>query len=230
MDTVEPLLIDWPPLLHSERLLLRAPQAGDGNALNQAVMQSLDELKPWMPWAQKTPSRKQSELTCRQMAVRFAQRTDLPLFIFTRGADGGCARLLGGTGLHRIDWSVPRFEIGYWRRSGEQGQGWVTEAVRTLSRFAFDHLGALRVEIRMSSDNVKSRAVAERCGFTFEGVLRQDSLDVHGQPRDTSVYARVRGVEEPLRPSARARTASRPPHAAIKAATASAAKRGRPRR
>jgi RimJ/RimL family protein N-acetyltransferase len=44
----------------------------------------------------------------------------------------------------------------------------------------------------MSSDNFKSRAVAERCGFTFEGVLRQDSLDVNGQPRDTAVYARVR--------------------------------------
>jgi RimJ/RimL family protein N-acetyltransferase len=38
--------------------------------------------------------------------------------------------------------------------------------------------------------------VAERCGFTLEGVLRQDSLGVDGQPRDTVVYSRVRGVEE----------------------------------
>ena len=230
MAAVEPMLIDWPPLLQSERLLLRAPRAGDGAALNEAVVQSLDELKPWMPWAQKVPSRKESELTCRQMAARFAQRSDLPLFIFARAGDGGCARLLGGTGLHRVDWSVPRFEIGYWRRSGEQGHGWIAEAVRTLARFAFDQLGARRVEIRMSSDNLKSRAVAERCGFTLEGVLRQDSLDVHGRPRDTAVYARVRGAEEPARSAARPRTASRGPQPAIKAATASAAKRGRPRR
>jgi RimJ/RimL family protein N-acetyltransferase len=194
------------------------------------VAQSLDELKPWLPWAQKMPSRKQSELICRQMAARFAQRSDLPLFIFARAADGGCARLLGGTGLHRVDWSVPRFEIGYWRRSGEQGNGWITEAVRTLARFAFDHLGARRVEIRMSSDNTKSRAVAERCGFTLEGVLRQDSLDVHGQPRDTAVYARVIGVEEPVRSASQAKPASRRPRPAIKPLTASAAKRGRPRR
>jgi RimJ/RimL family protein N-acetyltransferase len=230
MAAVEPLMIDWPLLLPSERLLLRAPQAGDGVALNQAMVQSLDELKPWLPWAQQVPSLEQSELTCRQMAARFAQRSDLPLFIFARAADGGCARLLGGTGLHRADWSVPRFEIGYWRRSGEQGKGWITEAVRTLARFAFDHLGARRVEIRMASDNLKSRAVAERCGFTLEGVLRQDSLDVHGRPRDTAVYARVRGVEEPVRSVTQPRAASRQPQPAIKAATASAAKRGRPRR
>ena len=230
MGAIDPLMIDWPPLLRSERLLLRAPQAGDGIALNQAVRQSLDELRLWMPWAQKAPSQRQSELTCRQMAARFAQRSDLPLFIFARGVDGRCARLLGGTGLHRIDWSVPRFEIGYWRRSGEQGQGWVSEAVCTLSRFAFDHLGARRVEIRMSSDNVKSRAVAERCGFTLEGVLRQDSLDVHGQPRDTAVYARVRGAEEALKSSAPAPSAGRPPRSVIKPAASRAARKRPPRR
>jgi RimJ/RimL family protein N-acetyltransferase len=96
-----------------------------------------------------------------------------------------------------MDWNVPRFEIGYWCRPGLQGRGLVTEAVQTLARFVFDGLHARRVEVRMSSVNTKSRFVAERCGFTFEGVLRQDSLDVNGQPRDTVVYARVRGVEEP---------------------------------
>ena len=129
--------------------------------------------------------------------------------------------------MHRIDWSVPRFEIGYWRRSGEQGRGVVSEAVRALARFAFDQLGARRVEIRMSSDNARSRAVAERCGFTLEGVLRQDSLDVRGRPRDTVVYARVRGVEEPALRASRGGAAGRQP---LKATKASAAKTRRPRR
>ena len=130
--------------------------------------------------------------------LRFAQRSDLPMFIFERAADGGCGACIGGTGLHRFDWSVPRFEIGYWRpAAASRAVGWITEAVQTLARFAFDGLRARRVEIRMSSANTTSRAVAERCGFTLEGVLRQDSLDVDGQPRDTVVYSRVRGVEEP---------------------------------
>ena len=225
MAAPDPLLIDWPPLLRSERLVLRPPRAGDGAALSAAVTQSIAELKPWLPWAQKAPTAGEAELTCRQMAARFAQRTDLPLLIFERARDGDCGRLLGGSGLHRIDWSVPRFEIGYWRRSGEQGRGVISEAVRVLARFAFDQLGARRVEIRMSSDNRRSRAVAERCGFTLEGVLRQDSLDVRGRPRDTVVYARVRGAEEPVLGGAATK-----PRRRIKTAGSSAAKTRRPHR
>jgi len=194
---MDPLMIELPALLASERLLLRAPRAGDGAALNDAVTESFDALKPWMPWAQKLPTADESELTCRQMAARFVQRTDLPMFIFERAAGGECGRFIGGTGLHRFDWDVPRFEVGYWCRCSLQGRGYVTEAVQTLARFAFDGLHARRVEIRMSSTNTPSRAVAERCGFTFEGVLRQDSLGVDGRARDTLVYARVRGAEEP---------------------------------
>jgi RimJ/RimL family protein N-acetyltransferase len=197
MSSIDPLMIELPADLASARLLMRAPRAGDGAALNDAMAESLESLKPWMPWAQTLPSLEESELTCRQLALRFAQRTDLTLFMFERVADGACGRLVGGTGLHRMDWNVPRFEIGYWCRPSLQGRGLVTEAVQTLTRFAFDTLRARRVEVRMSRANTKSRAVTERCGFTLEGVLRQDSLGIDGQPRDTVVYARVRGVEEP---------------------------------
>lgn len=196
MAPIDPLLIDIPSLT-SERLLLRAPCAGDGAALNEAMVESIEALKAWMPWAQQVPTLDQSELTCRQLAARFAQRTDLTLFMFERAADGAVGRLVGGTGLHRMDWNVPRFEIGYWCRASAQGRGFATEAVRTLARFAFDALRARRVELRMASTNTKSRAVAERCGFTLEGTLRQDSIGVDGRPRDTMVYARVRGVEQP---------------------------------
>ncbi len=104
--------------------------------------------------------------------------------------------------MHRILWSVRRFEIGYWCRVGCTGQGLVTEAVRALNRVAFDQLGARRVEVRMDGSNQRSRRVAERAGFTFEGVLRGDSLTPQGGVRDTHVYARVLGIEEAPQPAA----------------------------
>ena len=162
-----------------------------------AVGETLAELAPWMPWAQSAPTPQDSELQCRRMHAKFASREDLVYFMFERAADGAEGAFVGGTGLHRIDWSVPRLEIGYWRRTGFEGRGLVAEAVRALARMAFDALGARRVEIRMDPRNACSVRVAERAGFTFEGVLRQDSVDVKGAGRDTRVYARVRGVEEP---------------------------------
>ena len=193
---MDPLLIDVAERIETERLVLRRPQPGDGPTLNAAVCESLDELRPWMPWAQAAPTPEESEIQCRRMHARFASREDLVMFIFERATDGGEGMLLGGSGLHRIDWTVPRFEIGYWRRTGQGGRGVITEAVRALSRSAFDRMVARRVEIRMNADNDRSARVAERAGFTLEGVLRQDALGVDGAPRDTRVYARVRGVEE----------------------------------
>ena len=197
MTATDPLLVDVPERIVTGRLVLRRPQPGDGPLLHAAVTATLTELEPWMPWAQVTPTPQDSELQCRRMHARFASREDLVFFILERRTDGSEGALVGGSGLHRIDWSVPRFEIGYWRRSGVEGGGLVVEAVQALSRMAFDALGARRVEIRMDAKNERSVRVAECAGFTFEGVLRQDSLDARGVAgRDTRVYARVRGVEE----------------------------------
>jgi RimJ/RimL family protein N-acetyltransferase len=54
-------------------------------------------------------------------------------------------------------------------------------------------LKAERVEIRMDDHNVRSWRVAERAGFTLEGVLRRDALAPDGRVRNTRVYAQVRG-------------------------------------
>jgi RimJ/RimL family protein N-acetyltransferase len=96
--------------------------------------------------------------------------------------------------LHRIDWAVPKFEIGYWVRTPLAGQGYVSEMVHALRAMAFETLNAERVEIRCDNANERSWRVAERCGFTLEGVLRRDSRAPDGSVRDTRVYARVRAA------------------------------------
>ncbi|MFY9513315.1 MAG: GNAT family protein [Rubrivivax sp.] len=194
---LDPLLIEVPERIQTERLVLRSPRPGDGPALNEAVCASLDELRPWMPWAQTAPSIDESEIVVRAAHAKFQQRADLVYSIWRHDGSGRELRLVGGTGLHRIDWAVPKFEIGYWRRSGEAGQGLMTEAIRALARMAFDTLAAERVEIRMDERNTASWKLAERAGFTFEALLRRDARDVAGGLRDTRVHARVRGVEEP---------------------------------
>lgn len=193
---MDPLLIDVPERIDTPRLVLRCPRPGDGAALNAAVCSSIHELRPWMPWAQTAPTLAESEVYCRRMAAKFALRDELTFLIFERQADASDGTLIGSSSLHRIDWSVPRFEIGYWRRTGCGGRGFVVEAVRALDRLGFDRLGARRVDIRMDALNSRSLRVAEHAGFTFEGVLRSDSVAKDGTPRDTRVYARVRGVEE----------------------------------
>ncbi|MBW8847715.1 MAG: GNAT family N-acetyltransferase [Burkholderiales bacterium] len=190
-QTLDPLLIDIPERLDGERTVLQAPRAGLGAEMAVVITQSLSHLRPWMPWAQDAPTAESSELVVRRMLVDFITRRDLCFQIYARRADGSPGRLLGGTGLHRIDWTVRRFEIGYWIRPEALGQGHVSEAVRLLTALAFDQLAARRVEIRCDPRNLKSAAVARRCGFELEGVLRNDTLGVDGAARDTAIYSRI---------------------------------------
>ena len=207
-ETLDPILIDVPERIETERLVLRMPRRGDGAAVNAAVAASHAELAPWLPWASALPSVDESEIHCRRQLARFILREDFVMLMFERtdgGGEGACVgagiegACVGALGLHRIDWALRRFEIGYWRKTGCEGRGYVTEAVRAISRMAFDSLGARRVEIRMDDANVRSWKVAERAGFTLEALLRFDSATPLGEPRSTRIYARVRGFEEPLR-------------------------------
>jgi RimJ/RimL family protein N-acetyltransferase len=139
-----------------------------------------------MPWAREWPTVEQTEERARQSRASFVGRVDLPMFMFLRGQP---AVAVGGTGLHRMDWSVPRFEIGYWVRRSFEGKGYVSEAVRALTRLAFGTLGAERVEIHCGHRNLRSQLVAERCGFVLEGRLRNQRRENTGELRDTLVYA-----------------------------------------
>lgn len=188
---MEPLLEQVPGRIETERLILRTAGSADAAALNRAVCESLEELRLYMPWAQTAPSLAQSEADCRRLQARFLLREDLTFFMFERRTDGSEGELVGGTGLHRMDWRARRFELGYWCRSSHTGLGLATEAARAVTGFAFESLQARRVEVRMDDANERSWRVAQRAGFAFEGVLRSDSLNPRGEPRDTRVYALI---------------------------------------
>jgi RimJ/RimL family protein N-acetyltransferase len=189
MTIPRPILLDIPDSFETERLVIRACRPGDGPAACAAILESLDALRPWVPWASEERTVESTEMFERQAHVRFMAREEFGMNMFRR-TDG---LFVGGIGLHRIDWTVPRFEIGYWIRTSLQGQGYATEAVRGLTDFTFRVLGAQRIEIRCDARNTRSAAVAERAGYTLEARLRHNSRNVDGLLHDTLVFARLAG-------------------------------------
>ncbi|MFD3449470.1 GNAT family N-acetyltransferase [Microbacteriaceae bacterium 4G12] len=184
---MKPLLLDFPSEFYTERLLIRMPLPGDGKAVYQAIEESIEELKPWMPFAQSEQTEEDVEENIRQSHIEFLQRKDLRLLVFLRET----GEFVASSGLHRINWNVPKFEIGYWIDSRFSGKGYMTEAVEGILKFAFHELSANRIEIRCDPANVKSRAIPEKLGFKLEGILENDSLSVDGtRLRDTCVYAK----------------------------------------
>ncbi len=171
----------------TERLILRAPRAGDGIMVNEAVMDSFEALNQWMPWARMRPSIAESETHVRESAARHRTREELSYLIFK--ASGGM--LCGIISLHHIDWDVPKFELGYWIRTRFSGQGYMTEAVVALTDWCMHDLSAIRMEIRCDALNTRSSAVALRAGYTLEATLRKEARNMSGGLRDTQIYVRI---------------------------------------
>ena len=107
-------------------------------------------------------------------ALAFLSRTEETTFAVV---DAEAGAVLGGIGTRWNDVQDVA-EIGYWARKEARGRGVTTRALVLAASVAFEE-GAARVQLRADVENVASRRVAEKAGFTAEGVLRE----AHWNPR-----------------------------------------------
>jgi RimJ/RimL family protein N-acetyltransferase len=152
--------------LTDEDLLLRPFRLDDSAALACAVRESLTELKPWMSWATDG----YGEQTAREyITIARARWEENSFYAF---AIYRATQLLGACTLSSIH-SIYRFcNLGYWVRTSCHGQGIAGRAAKLAARFAFEHLGLIRVEIVIAVGNQASVRVAEKLGAHDEGILR----------------------------------------------------------
>ena len=187
---MNPILLDFPHEFETARLRMRMPMPGDGKTVYEAISASINELKPWMGFAQNDQSVNVSEINTREAHIRFLKREKLRMLVFLKDTN----QFVGSSGLHNIDWDVRKFEIGYWGDTRLSGKGYMTEAIAGLTEFTFSELHANRVQIQCDARNVKSRAIPERLGYELEGILRNEDVSVDGRElRDTCMYAKVKG-------------------------------------
>jgi RimJ/RimL family protein N-acetyltransferase len=187
MGIAQPFLHDLPPEWSSPRLVLRRWQDEDAPLLFDAIMESRERLQRWMAWADTYRSIDDAIAFIRGQSGHWALHNHIGMGMFTK-AEG---TLLGSVGLHLHDLRVPVVELGYWVRTSAEGHGYISEAVRRMTAFAFAEFGVQRLVIRCDARNSRSKAVAERLGFTAEGCHRRDSLGTDGTIRDTLVYAMI---------------------------------------
>ena len=138
---------------------LRELREGDAEAFNAAVHESLDELRPWMPWAAEEPRPVAERLELiRRWARERREGGDHSFGIFLDGA------VAGACGLHRRI-GPGGLEIGYWVRTRDTGRGVATEAARRLCEHAFADPAVDHVEIHHDRANAASGRIPAKLGF-----------------------------------------------------------------
>lgn len=147
------------------RLHLRPWRAGDEDAVYRACQDP--DIQRWTtvpsPYTRDDAAAFVQELAPGQWHAG----TGTPLAV----VDATSGEVLAAVGLHLI--RGDRCEVGYWCAPWARGQDVVSDAVQVLCRWAFAELGLHRVEVVIAQGNWGSRAVAQKCGFAIEGVMRE---------------------------------------------------------
>ncbi|WP_017573298.1 GNAT family N-acetyltransferase [Nocardiopsis halotolerans] len=171
-------------ILETERLRLRAFVEDD---IDDVYASCTDPgLQRWIPLpGPGVPyTREEAEAWCRETAPALRTGGDGQQWAMVERATG---RLVGSMGLVRVQWAAMNTEVGYWTAPWSRGRGYATEGAVAVSRWALEQ-GFRRVEIKAATGNTGSRRVAERAGFTLEGVERS-AMPLHEGRADLAVYS-----------------------------------------
>ena len=160
---------------------LRLLEESDVDELHALIVDNRNHLARWLAWAE-AQTREDTEAFVRRTGAQVEADDGFQQAIVCDGRIGGVVGLLGVEPLSRST------SIGYWLAEAHQGRGIVTTAVGALVGYAFGTLGLNRVEIRVATENRRSREIPERLGFRQEAVFRRAER-VSTRQLDMAVYS-----------------------------------------
>lgn len=159
--------------LESGRLILQRFSRRDSSTLDEAIRVSLADLNQWLPWARMDYTNGDTTAFIRESIQAWKEGRAWDYSIRTKEDP---SRHVGNVSLWTVSKLGKSAEIGYWIRSDEVSKGICTEAVDRLLQEAFAAMGYHKVILRIAVGNEPSDRVAEKLGFTKEGVLREELL------------------------------------------------------
>ena len=167
-------------------IYLRTPQFSDFVEWSNLRNESRKFLEPWEPkWSKNslTKSDHRRRITRHEQDIRYER--NIPFYIFTIKED----LLVGGVSLSNINRGITQScSLGYWIGEKFANRGFMTEAVSVSASFVFNILKLHRLEAACIPENIASRTVLKKVGFTEEGYARK-YLQINGEWKDHKLFA-----------------------------------------
>ena len=175
----------WPFVIEDHEITLRPLRYRDRAQWLKVRAVNAQWLAPWE--ATRPPLESDQPSPSYYEMVRYYNKEGRELRAISLGIwfrEGGRERLVGQITLGGIVFGAYRgAHIGYWIDQRVANRGYTTRAVKALTNFAFNELHLHRIEINLRPENAASKKVAEKSGYSYEG-LRPKYLHIAGDWRD----------------------------------------------
>lgn len=174
-----------PNRIETERLILRRFTRRDVNSVTEAVQSSLSDLNEWLPWAHPGYRKDDATTYIKDSGEAWKEGRAYD-FAIRRRVD--TRRHLGNISIWPVSRLTRTGEIGYWVRTDATTHGIATEATAAVVKMGFEDLGYHKLTLRIAIGNRASERVAEKLGFSREGVLREELL-IRGRWVDHTLFS-----------------------------------------
>lgn len=146
-----------------EQLTLNLPEDEQIHTVYRLILLNAEHLRPWMDWADQVTFSAQKEIIQVWRDKPFERGFERVLYLN--------GEPIGACGLRILDSDCG--EMGYWLAQEHTGKGYMTRVARFLTDYGFLAYRLHRMEIHCAKENLKSRAIPERLGYTHEASLRE---------------------------------------------------------
>ena len=163
---------DQRELIVDDSIRLKELGLDDVEAIFNSIINERDYLDEWLPFVEFT-----HEISYTSRFVENylnSDKSDATFAIYYQH------QFVGIIGLKNTDPVNKKTEIGYWLSESYQHRGIITLACKALINYAFDRLQMNRIQLKAATGNLKSQQVAQRLGFSKEGIERDGELHVRG--------------------------------------------------
>ncbi len=167
------------------RIFLRPPKFTDFEEWSMLREKSREYLEPWEPkWSKNALSKNdfRRRISRYEHDIRFEK--NIPFYIFTLQEK----KLIGGVSISNISRGISQScSIGYWIGERYAGNGYMTESVSVVVDCIFNVLKLHRIEAACIPQNIASKSVLNKVGFTEEGFARE-YLQINGIWKDHILF------------------------------------------
>ena len=153
-------------IIETERLVLRRFEYADNDAMlkNWVADEKIQSL-----YSEPVYSTKAEVKGLLDKYIGSYEREDYYRWAVIEKASGEC---IGQIAYFLVDSKNHFAEIEYCIGSDFQCKGYATEATKAVIAYGFNEINLHKVQICTKTINAPSKRVIEKCGFTYEGTLR----------------------------------------------------------